>query len=321
MVQLDDSTPMSELLTRHNLRGTWAPTLLPLDASERIDFGLLDNQLTALIASGVDGIYTNGTSGEFHAMDDDEFDQLSLLTQQRCVAAGRRFQLGASHMSGQLSLGRIRRAAELRPGAIQVVLPDWLPLSAAEVLRSIEGFAAAAGEIPLVLYNPPHAKTRLTLADLGELGRRFDTLIGVKVAGGDAQWYREMRDSAGDLAVFIPGHQLATGISNGAHGAYSNVACLNPQGAVDWYRMMTTDPVAAGLVEKQIADLLQRHVIPLQAQGYCNAALDKALAHAGGWTTLPTRMRWPYLGVPPAAAAALGVAARATVPQLFDDHG
>jgi hypothetical protein len=95
------------------------------------------------------------------------------------------------------------------------------------------------------------------------------------------------------------------------------VACLNPRGAVAWYRLMATDPELAQRVETQIGGLLQGHVAPLQAQGYGNAALDKALAHAGGWTTLPTRMRWPYLGVPTPDAIALGVAARATVPRLF----
>jgi 4-hydroxy-tetrahydrodipicolinate synthase len=45
------------------IRGTWAPVLLPLDDRERIDLGALDAQLDA----DVDGIYTNGTSGEFYA--------------------------------------------------------------------------------------------------------------------------------------------------------------------------------------------------------------------------------------------------------------
>ena len=41
-------------------------------------------------------------------------------------------------MSGQICLSRIRRARQLSPTAIQVVLPDWLPLGPAEVQRPLE---------------------------------------------------------------------------------------------------------------------------------------------------------------------------------------
>ena len=56
-----------------------------------------------------------------------------------------------------------------------------------------------------MLYNPPHAKTQLTVGQLGELGREFPGLIGVKVAGGDARWCRRARSEVGDLALFVAG--------------------------------------------------------------------------------------------------------------------
>jgi dihydrodipicolinate synthase/N-acetylneuraminate lyase len=214
-------------------------------------------------------------------------------------------------------LGRIRRATELQPDAIQVTLPDWLPLSPDEVLRTIEGYARASKGIPIVLYNPPYAKTRLTLRALGELGRRFDALIGIKVAGGDALWYQEMRATTGDLAVFVPGHTLATGIAEGAHGSYSNVVSLSPGGAVAWYRLMSSDPAAAKQVEARIARLFATAIEPLQALGYCDPALDKALACAGAWTAMSATMRWPYSGVPRDEVDRLATEARNLVPELF----
>jgi len=109
-------------------------------------------------------------------------------------------------MSGQASLRRIRVAAACDPAAIKVILPDWCPLSDDEVLATIDRMAREAGGVPLVLYNPPHAKTRLTPAQFGRLAAEFPPLIGVKVAGGDAAWYAQMRDLAGDLAIFVAGH-------------------------------------------------------------------------------------------------------------------
>jgi len=114
------------------------------------------------VESGAAGIYTNGTAAEFYSQSEEEFDRISRMVAERCEAAGMAFQIGASQMSPQLSLARIRRAAELRPGAIQVILSDWYPLSDDEMITCMEGFAAAADPVGLVLYNPrtPNADCR-----------------------------------------------------------------------------------------------------------------------------------------------------------------
>ena len=199
-----------------------------------------------------------------------------------------------------------------------MILPDWLPLSWPEVLDAVAGFERAADGIPLVLYNPPHAKTRLTPGQLGELGREFPGLIGVKVAGGDAGWCRRARSEVGDLALFVAGHTLATGRANGADGAYSNVACLSPPGAVRWGALMAADSAAALALEGRIQAFLDTHVLPWQREGLGNAALDKGLAHAGRWAPISTRVRWPYASMPEEAAERLGDIARTELPELFE---
>jgi dihydrodipicolinate synthase/N-acetylneuraminate lyase len=304
-------------LTRSTLRGTWATVLLPLAADDSIDFGRLADELAVLVAAGLDGIYTNGTAGEFHALDEDEYDRVTQFVAEACAGAGVPFQLGASHMSGQVSLRRIRGAAAYEPAAIQVILPDWCALSPEEILSAVDGLARAADPIPLVLYNPPHAKTQLTPEFFGRLAGSFPQLIGIKVAGGDAAWFDEIRARVGDLAVFVAGHHLASGLRSGASGAYSNVACMSPRGAVQWYHTMLADAPAAERLETRLNAFLDQHVLPLQAAGYGNAALDKALAAVGGWAAVGTRTRWPYRGVPPEVVASLRGVARGELPELF----
>ncbi|MEQ4715514.1 hypothetical protein [Nonomuraea sp. B19D2] len=130
---------------------------------------------------GLDGLYAHGTAGEFHALGEDEYDRVNALLAERCEPHRLPFQIGAGHMSAQTCLARVGRARALRPGAIQVTLPDWLPLSRGEVVRFLARVAAAADPVPLV------------------------------------------RHAAG-LAVFVPGHDLATGRRHGAAGSYSNIA-------------------------------------------------------------------------------------------------
>ena len=304
-------------MDRTSLRGVWGTVLLPLDPGGRIDEARLRPQLESLTAAGLDGLYAHGTAGEFHELDEDEYDLVSALLAEYATAAGVPFQLGAGHMSARLSRDRVARAARLRPAAIQVILPDWAPVQPAEVVATLTGLAAAAGDIPLVLYNPPHAKTRLDPPALVRLADQVPQLIGIKVAGGDAGWYRSMRPVLDRLAVFVAGHTLATGLARGAAGSYSNVACLSPAGAVAWYELMRTDPAQAADVEGRLQGFLARHITPLQQHGYSNPALDKTLAHIGAWAPIGTRVRWPYQSVPEADAEALRALARAAVPELL----
>ena len=304
-------------LDRKSLRGVWGTVLLPLDAADRIDVGRLRHQLDVLTAAGLDGLYAHGTAGEFHELDEDEYDLVSGLLAEHANAAGVPFQLGAGHMSTRLSLDRVRRAARLGPDAIQVILPDWVPIPPAGAVAAVAGLAAAAGDVPLVLYNPPHAKTQLDAATLIRLADEVPQLIGIKVAGGDAGWYQAMRPVTARLAVFVAGHTLASGLPQGAAGSYSNVACLSPAGAVAWSALMASDPVRAADVEDRLQGFLDRHIIPFQRRGLANPALDKALAHIGGWADIGTRVRWPYQGVPEGEATALRPLARAAVPELF----
>ncbi|WP_020670827.1 dihydrodipicolinate synthase family protein [Amycolatopsis nigrescens] len=300
------------------LHGVWASTLLPLNEDDTIDFGRLELEVDALIAAGPHGIYTNGSAGEFHTLAEYEYDRLHELVAGRCADAGVAFQLGAGHPSGQLSLDRIRRAAALRPGAIQVVLPDWLPLSRDETTAAVARMAEVADDVPLVLYNPPCAKTQLPPELFAELADAVPALIGIKVPGGDDDWYRRVSALVGGrLAVFVAGHTLASGLARGAAGAYSNVACLSPAGALRWYRLMHSDAPAALDVERRLQRFFRDHIAPLAAQGYCDPALDKTLAAIGGWAEIGTRVRWPHRSVPADLVPALRTAARAAVPELL----
>lgn len=304
-------------LTREELKGTWATLLLPINSDESIDWRRLELDLDHLTSCGLDGLYAHGTTGEFFAIDEREYERINDLLAERCESSGTAFQIGASHVSAQTCLDRARRAARCEPGAIQVILPDWLKLSDRAVLNFLGRVAEAAGGVPLVLYNPPHAKTVVSPAQYGRLASAVPSLIGVKVAGGGAAWFEEMRSSAPGLAVFVPGHRLASSFPLGAAGSYSNVACLSPDGAARWYRSMPTLPELALDVENRLGVFFAEHVVPLQQAGYPDHALDKYLARIGGWSHSGTRVRWPYEWVDEDQAAAARRSAQRLLPELF----
>jgi dihydrodipicolinate synthase/N-acetylneuraminate lyase len=301
------------------LRGTWGTLLLPIEPDESIGWTRLTEEIDALIASGVAGIYPNGTACEFYSQSEEEFDRIHEVLASKCESAGMRWQAGASHMSAQTTLARVRRVRDLRPCAMQVVLPDWFPVSDEEAVRFLAKVAEAAAPIPLVLYNPPHAKRGLGPADFGVLARAVPSLIGVKVPYSDAPWCSEFVRQCPGLSLFVPGHELATGISHGAHGAYSNVACLSPGGAVRWNRRILEDPAGALEVEARIRRFMSEWILPFRRDhGIANQGLDKLLAAIGGWANIGTRLRWPYSWIPEDEALRLRPIARELMPELFE---
>jgi 4-hydroxy-tetrahydrodipicolinate synthase len=313
--------PFSSLkpLTAPEIRGNWATLLLPIQHDDTIDFGLIADEIDHFAAAKVNGVYSNGSAGEFYTQSELEFDRLHALLAEKCDRHGLPFQIGLSQPSAQLARERLRRTRALRPSAFQVTLPDWFPPTMPEIIDFLATMAAEAAPIPLIVYNPPHAKRRLTPEEWLTIAESIPGVVGVKVPGGDDAWYAAMRPVLARWSVFIPGHLLAEGIARGAHGAYSNVACLSPAGAQRWYDLCVRDLPAARILGARIGGFWQANVAPfITRDGLANMAADKAAAVAGGWLPgLTPRLRWPYRGATEAQARALGDTARRLVPELF----
>ena len=308
-----------EPLTPDALQGTWSTLLLPLDDSENIRWDGIESQLDALARAQIDGIYFNGTAGEFFSQTDEEFIRLATMVANFCHNGNIPFQIGAAHPQAIDTLKRIKESRHLSPGAFQIILPEWTPLNWEELNRFLERVIAAAHPIPIVLYNPPYAQKILKPEEWSEISARFPALIGIKVAGGDATWHEEMRPVSNSLSVFVAGTQLASGLVHGcASGSYSNVVCLSPKGACEWEQRMRSDPEIALQQEAQIQNVFADALSPFRHR-YSNTALDKALATCGGWAEgLTTNVRWPLSKIPTDEIESLATQFRAGLPFLFE---
>ncbi|MGZ2385891.1 dihydrodipicolinate synthase family protein [Rhizobium brockwellii] len=310
---------MNAKTPRPVIGGNWASLLLPIAADDSIEFDKLGEEIDILIDAGVDGIYSNGTAGEFHNQTEAEFDRIQAMLAERCRASSTPFVIGACQPDPLIMLNRVRRAAALDPRAIQVILPDWWPLTDAEAVDFLKRAAEVAEGIQLILYNPPHAKRMLAPRDLGMVCAAVPEVIGIKLADGDASWYAEARRHLSGLSLFVPGHHLATGTKEGvAAGSFSNVACLSPRGAQTWTVSMRNDIDAALDLERRICTFMDAHIVPFRQEfGYSNAALDKLLSAIGNWGPVDTRLRFPYRSIDMAEAIRLRRIARFELPVLF----
>ncbi|MQY49565.1 dihydrodipicolinate synthase family protein [Rhizobiales bacterium RZME27] len=304
---------------RHPIAGNWASLLLPIRDDDSIDFAALADEIDILIEARVDGIYSNGTAGEFHNQTEAEYDQIQSLLADRCRPADMPFVIGACQPDPIIMLERLRRAALHRPTAIQVILPDWWPLTNAEAIDFLKRASDLADGIPLILYNPPHAKRVLSPVDLAAACIPCPSVIGIKLADGDGDWYAEARHHLAEFALFVPGHHLATGMREGvAVSAFSNVACLSPSCAQAWTDLMKTDLETALAIEARLCTFMNDHIVPLRInEGYSNAALDKLLCAIGNWGPVGTRLRWPYRSVDSYQVERLAAVAKNCLPELL----
>lgn len=309
-------------LSAKEIFGNWATLLLTTDKSGNINFSKLNDEIDVLIDSQPNGIYSNGTAGEFYSQTEDEFVRISELLAMKCEKAGIPYQIGISHMSPQISLQRLKVIKHLRPGAVQVILPDWFPPTLEECAIFLQKIALEAGDISLVLYNPPHAKKRLQPEEWQDLKRGIPLLMGVKVfdQNSDLKWYERVKRSSTGISVFIPGHNLATGITLGAQGAFSNVSCLNPRAAQKWFNLTQTDMEQALALEKRIKYFMTTLIEPfITQQHFSNHACDRFMAMVGGWADIGSNLRWPYKSIPEDLAEPVRAKAKNIIPEFFEN--
>ena len=264
-----------------------------VDENGTLDLEAIDEQVEHYAEADCDGVYIGGTASEIHSLSDTQFQATSRRLADIASRLRLPFQIGASHPLAPASLDRVGFAAHLKPQAIQITLPDWTVIDLNSALRFLKRCSEIAGDVPLVLYNPPHAKTVLGADAYMILADQVPALAGLKCGGGDAQWYADMGPVFERLSVFIPGHHFHSGTKQGAHGSYSNMSCLSPKAAVCWKNL--PDEASADL-EARIGVFMEEAVVPLLARGLPGFACDKAMAAAGGWARITPRLLWPYEG-------------------------
>jgi len=221
------------------LAGVVPPLVLPLNPSAEIDFESLDRQIDFLLAAGVDGLWVNGTTGDFFALDAEERARVVAAAVRR--AAGRVpviAQVGDTATRGAIAHGR--RALEAGADAVAVVLPYYLDYSQEELRAHYRAVRRTIGA-PLFLYQLPQmCKVALSIESIVEL-TDDGTLIGIKDSAGDVDFYyrlvRTVEKEGLALRCFYGASSLIdVGLYVGGHGVMSAVANLVPHLCRQAYR-------------------------------------------------------------------------------------
>ena len=232
--------------------------MVPLDAQGEINEGELRRHIDWLIAKGVNGLYPNGSTGEFTRFSVDERRRIVRITCQQ--AAGRVPVLaGAAEANVRETLKSCEQYAEYGARAVAVVSPFYYRLGPESVFAYFREIALSS-PIDVTLYNIPMFASPIDLATVQRLAE-FDRIIGIKDSSGDLAFMTRMisqiRPHRTDF-MFLTGWEavLAAMLVMGADGAISASSGVVPEITGGIYRHVTSgDLVKARDLQAELIEL------------------------------------------------------------------
>ena len=282
-------------LTQETLPGVWPALLVPWTEQDDLDEARFRQEIRAYAGSGVRGVYTGGTSGEFYAQDDRLFGRIAAIACREAHDTGLLVQIGCTALSTRTAALRIRMAIDAGADGVQTSLPFWLELRDDEVLSFIASAADAAGDVPLILYQTPRAKRTISPSLLTELRRRHPTLLGMKDTGASVESVRAITQLVPGFAVFGSELDLLQKTQAGGGGTCSSVALLNAGYIAEFYACCVDGRLdeaerRQATIERYFAEILLPMV---KDEGLNDSAVDRVQRIAGG-VDVGLRCQGPY---------------------------
>ena len=149
---------MAPRLTRETLQGIWAGVPLSWDEDYELDESSFRENLRRLVAAGVQGIYTGGSTGEFYAVDDDEFERVVDILIEEVGPSGIPTQAGCADLATHRVIRKLQYVADKGISGAQLVLPFWMKLTEKEIIRFFRDISQAVPDLPLISYNVDRTK-------------------------------------------------------------------------------------------------------------------------------------------------------------------
>lgn len=309
-------------LTTNEVRGIWAGVTMPWDDDYGFDEETYAQNIHRVIDSKVHGIYTTGSTGEFYAIEYDEFCRMVDIQAELCGKAGMPLQIGCCSDATAKTIRWLEYAAAKEDvGAAQVNIPYWMELTDRELLQFFKDLHTACPDMPLVHYNIPRAKRFLTGEDYVRILEVAPNLIGVKFTFAGAH-FGQLQDAirqTPNLSYFVAENLLVSAMQLGARGSYSSLVATDPKFMLNMYAKAEAGQWGEAIKMQQraskfFADL--EAFLEEQGEGMIDPVCDKGLAVASGCLLGHQRCRPPYIGWTDETIVALRAWLKANYPEL-----
>lgn len=289
-------------LTAKELHGIWAGVTMSWNENFSLDEKSYVTNIERMIRAGVHGIYTTGSTGEFYALEFDEFKRMVDIQADLCGRAKMPLQIGCCSDATGKTLRLLEYAAGKKEvGAAQVAIPYWMELTDRELIQFFKDLHSACPDLPLVHYNIPRAKRFLHGSDYLKILEVAPNLIGVKYTFAGANFGSLQNDllKTPMLSYFIAENLLVSAMQLGAKGSCSSLIATNPKFMLELYSKARAGQWEEAIKMQQDASTFFNAVeefVDGLGEGSIDPVGDKGLAVASGCFVGSPRCRAPYIG-------------------------
>lgn len=242
------------------LKGVFTALVTPFDGG-KVDFASLEKLVDFQIKNGVDGFVVNGTTAESPTLSKTEVEQIYTAIRKQ-VGASVPLILGTGSNSTDATIENTKFAQKLAADASLVVVPYYNKPPQRGLAAHFKAVAAAASELPLILYNVPgRTITALEAGTIQELSK-VSNIVGIKEASGNIDFDKQIAKDCGSEFVMLSGDDgtYAAFLAAGGHGVISVATHIMPKQFKDWTVSARSGNSALGLKEiekyKRMIDLL-----------------------------------------------------------------
>ncbi len=220
-----------------DVSGIIVAMVTPLDDNQKISYSRTDKLLDKLLSYDINGIFILGTNGEAYALTEDEkLDFAKHVIEY--VNHRKQVFVGTGLNSTSETIAFSKKVAELKPDALSVVTPYFVPSTQEELINHFNKLADSV-DVPIILYNMP-GKTGVNIdpETVQELSKNKN-IVGVKDSSGNIdnmKGYLKLRDNNKFGVLSGSDSKILALLETGGDGAIAATGNLLTENDVNIYK-------------------------------------------------------------------------------------
>ena len=232
-------------------KGILPAMVTPLTKDYKVNYTVLRKLIDFLIDGGVHGIFAIGTTGEFYALNNAEYQEILETTVDQ-VKGRVPVYAGANAIGSRESSALAKIAEKAGVTALSVLTPYFITVDQNELYNH---FASIAGStsLPIVLYdNAPKTHLGIKPATVEKLAK-IPNIVGIKDSTGDLTNSAEIihRTKGMEFHVMMGRDSLIhAGLAYGASGAVAATANVAPKLVSGLYNKYMSGDISGALEDQ-----------------------------------------------------------------------
>jgi dihydrodipicolinate synthase/N-acetylneuraminate lyase len=203
-----------------------ATVVVPWDEQGRFVEPLFTDQVRRLLKL-TPHLYTFGTAGEGHAVDDERFDEITRSFVGAMRDGGGEPMIGVISLSLPTIVRRIESARQLGVRRFQISLPSWGELNAVELGSFFDAVCGRFADCEFLHYNLMRTKRLVTPEEYARLAERHPNLVATKNSTDAIVRLNGLMRTASQLTHFITEQGFCYAARIGACGLLASGSTLN----------------------------------------------------------------------------------------------